>query len=209
MKKLLAILLTLILCLGMLASCDDSSVSSEDEKLKVEITDSGKPVFCTISDTYTKYQIKNLKSESSVFENYTLLASRYLFVSYLEFITFAQNISDDTTFDISEESFENHVVLVVLRNPCVSGVNYGDLVQKNTLEGSHIGKPYKDEPDNKYILSVEYTFHYPQYSTGISGFPSVDAVLIPKEKINVLPEDLEIEIKAIEHTYMSSTNMIE
>ncbi len=201
MKKLLAILLAMILCLGVLVTCNDEPSDLElVENDEPNVEKGSTPVFPTIfKNRYTCYNVSEKNSLNGTKENF----QRWMFADRASFIAFLQENTRLTDSDeITEETFEeNFVVVVYRRRDTRDTENYGYGDFKWNEPNELIGRS-----EGFYSITLEYTDN--KSVTAKDDWekpPTFDIIIVPREDA---PKNLsEIADRFYLKTYVHEYNV--
>ena len=198
MKKLVAILLTLIFCLGIFVSCDNetltesSSESIQESESEIEkgvsFDNAGIPIFKKGKTAYTCIKVEATDNA----KNKYVLFDRIIFAEYLDFLEFI-NENIEGNVEINQNTFEENFVIVIYRNdfyptqlyPC-----YSDLIKE----------------DDHYVLHLEYTIHKQVQVNAMQVKPYFDFVIIPKTECTEIAPETKICIQEWIHQYDIDVN---
>ena len=191
MKRLLALILSLLICVSFLVSCNKEKGEIEEGE-----TDSNEYIEAIheskIEDAYLHYRARqltrNIDMNSSVedFDN-------WFFEGYDEFDDFMKASVEDKYGQITKETFEEFSALVICNReePNLKETRYGDLTLKNSEA-------------NKYTITMEKVF-VGQTHNAIAPPRALDIILIPKENIPTEPSGL-VDIENYEYSYSYHSN---
>lgn len=199
MKKILSLILSIILCLGIFVSCDNetptetSSQSIQESEIEIEqgvsFDNAGIPIFKKGETEYTCIKVEandNAKNKYVLFD-------RIIFVEYLDFLDFT-NENIEGNVEINQNTFEENFVIVIYRNdfsptqlyPC-----YSDLIKE----------------DDHYVLNLEYTIHKQLQVNAMQVNPYFDFVIIPKTECTEISPKTKIYIQEWIHQYNIDVNL--
>ncbi len=192
MKKLLALLLAMILCLGVLVACNDEPSDLElVENDEPNVEKGSTPVFPTIfKNRYTCYNVSEKQSLNGTKEKF----QRWIFADRASFIEFLQeNTSLTDSDEITEETFEENFVVVIYRlgdYRKTENYGYGDFRwnEPNIFVG---------RDDAYYSITLEYTSYANRAYDERDVPPKFDIVVVPREdgpqNLSEVAENFRIE----------------
>ena len=201
MKRLLAILLTLVLCIGVFVSCDNNeeTSSSEHETAATPVTQNDATVdykssFPVFEHTIDSYESNRIISKEDL--NYELF-DRWVIDDYESFLGFiSENTNYTNVTNITESAFEDSFIIAVFRNDDyykTENYCYGNFKKK----------------DDYFVICFEYTKYYGKAYDEAERPYSFDLILVPREACNEDVNNISVCIQTIVHEYDCSGELIE
>lgn len=203
MKKLLALVLAMILCLGIFVACNDEGLTlHEREEPNVE----RHPVFpSSLKNAYTSYTV--VEKQSLWGSGINKQFQRWVFDDYAYFSRFlSENTSSKNSCnEITKETFETNFIVIVYR-----------LDDYRRTENYGYGNFKWNEPkfvyghDGYYSITLEYTETYKSLDTEEVP-PIFDIIVVPREDG---PQDLsevagDFRLVTLVHHYAVISETIE